>query len=79
MEAHHILPRSSLLTIYKSYIRPHLDYGEIIYDQTYNATFQQKLESIRYNGALATTGAISGTSKEKLYNELDLETLEKRR
>ena len=28
---------------------------------------------------MAITGAIRGTSKEKLYNELGLETLEKRR
>ena len=34
---HHILPRSPLLTIYKSFIRPHLDYGDIIYDQAFNA------------------------------------------
>ena len=33
---HHILPRSPLLTIYKSFIRSHLDYGDIIYDQAYN-------------------------------------------
>ena len=26
------VPRDSLLTLYKSYIRPHLDYGDIIYD-----------------------------------------------
>ena len=76
---HHILPRSPLLTIYKSFIRPHLDYGDIIYYQAYNASFHQKLDSIQYNAALAITGAIRGTSKEKLYNELDLETLEKRR
>ena len=76
---HHILPRSPLLTIYKSFIRPHLDYGDIIYDQAYNASFHQKLDSIQYNAALAITGAIRGTSKEKLYDELGLETLEKRR
>ena len=29
---HNILRRSVLLTIYKSLIRPHLDYGDIIYD-----------------------------------------------
>ena len=29
----HILPRHSLITIYKSFVRPHLDYGNIIYDQ----------------------------------------------
>ena len=72
---HRILLRSPLLTIYKSFIRPHLDYGDIIYDQAYNASFYQKLGSVQYNAALA----IRGTSKEKLYNELGLESLEKRR
>ena len=42
----HKLPRSPLLTIYKSFIRPHLDSGDIIYDQAYNASFHQKLEPI---------------------------------
>ena len=35
------LPRPSLLTIYKSFIRPHLDYGDAIYDQAYNVSLQQ--------------------------------------
>ena len=30
-----VLPRSALLTIYKSFIRPHLDYGDIIYDKAF--------------------------------------------
>ena len=68
-----------ILTIYKSFIRPQLDYGDIIHDEAYNASFHQKLESIQYNAALAIRGAIRGTSKEKLYNELGLETLEKRK
>ena len=76
---HSTLPRLPLLTIYKSFIRPNLDYGDIIYDQAYNALFHQKLESVQYNSALAITGAIRGTSTEKLYNELGLETIEKRR
>ena len=74
---HNTLPRLPLLTIYKSFVRPHLDYGDIIYDQAYNVSFHQKLESIQYNSALAITGAIRGTSTEKL--KLGLETLEKRR
>ena len=37
-----VLPRSALLTIYKSFIRPHLDYGDIIHDHTYHASFHQK-------------------------------------
>ena len=35
------LPRTSLITIFKSFIRPHLDYGDIIYDRVYNTSFQQ--------------------------------------
>ena len=33
------LPRTSSVTIFKSFIRPHLDYGDIIYDQAYNTSF----------------------------------------
>ena len=73
-----VLARPSLVTIYKAFIRPHLDYGDIIYDQAYKESFHQKLESIQYNAALAITGAIRGTSREKLYQELELESLQKR-
>ena len=74
-----ILPRPTLLTIYKAFIRPHLDHGDTIYDQAYNDSFHQKLESIQYNAALAITGAIIGTSSEKLDQELGLESLQQRR
>ena len=60
---HNTLPRLPLLTIYKSFIRPHLDYGDVIYDQAYTASFYQKIESVQYNSALAITGAIRGRSK----------------
>ena len=42
-----ILPRSSLLTIYKAFIRSQLDYADITYDQDYNSVFHDKLESIQ--------------------------------
>ena len=74
-----ILPRPTLLTIYKAFIRPHLDYGDTIYDHPYNDSFHQKLESIQYNAALAITGAIRGTSSENLYQELGLKSLQQRR
>ena len=35
------------MTVYKTFLRPHLDYGDIIYDEAYNKTFHQKLESIQ--------------------------------
>ena len=40
------LPRSVLMTMYKAFVRPHLDYGDIIYDEVYNETFHEKLECI---------------------------------
>ena len=61
---HNTLPRLSLLTIYKSFIRPNLDYVDIIYDQAHTASFHQKIESVQYNSALAIAGAIRGTFKE---------------
>ena len=41
------LRRNSLLTIYKVYISPHLDYGDVVYDYAGNASFMQKLESVQ--------------------------------
>ena len=75
----HILLRSTLLTIYKTFIRSWLDYADTIYDQAYNSAFPDKLESIQYNACLAITGAIRGTSIEKIYLELGLESLKSRR
>ena len=48
-----IIPRNSLLTICKSFIRPHTDYGDIIYHQPNNVSICQKIESIQYQAALA--------------------------
>ena len=61
------LPRTSLITIFKAFIRPHLDYGNIIYDRAYNSSFHQNIKSIQYNVALAITGAVRGPFREKLY------------
>ena len=58
----HSLPRKSLATIYKAFLRPLLDYGDIIYDQPQNESFCEKVEQLPYKVALAITGAIKGTS-----------------
>ena len=39
-----------------------------------NILFYQGQESLQYNAVLAITGAIGGFLKEKLYNELGLES-----
>ena len=73
------LPRTSLITIFKSFIRPRLDYGDLIYDRTYNTSFHQNIESIQYNAGLAITGAVRVTSREKLYQECGFKSLQQRR
>ena len=73
------LPRQALLTIYKAFVRPHLDYGDVLYDQAFNNSFHTKIESIQYNACSAITRAIRGTSTEKIYRELGLESLQLRR
>ena len=59
--------------------KTHLGYADIIYNQAYNLSFHQKLESIQYKAALALTGEVRATSREKLYQELGLESLQLRR
>ena len=55
-----LLPRDALITLYKSFIRPYLDYGDIIYEQAFNSSFHEKLESIQYNASLAITEVPQG-------------------
>ena len=56
-----------------------LDYGYVLYDQAFNNSFHSKMEAIQYNACLAITGAIRGSSREKIYQELGLESLQLRR
>ena len=72
------LPRKAPLTLYKSFVRPHLNYGDIIYDQPNNYSFCNKLETVQYN-TLAITGSVQETSKVKLYKELGLESFKSRK
>ena len=36
-----LLPKAPLAAIYKSFIRPHLDFRDMIYDQTFNTSFKK--------------------------------------
>ena len=69
------LPRDALLRIYKSFVRPHLDYEGIIYDKPNNESFKNKIESIQYKACITITGAIQETSRDHLYIELGLDSL----
>ena len=72
------LTHTSLLTIYKSFIRALLDYANMINDQPSNNSFSRKTELVQYNAVLAITGVIKSPFHEKLYQELRLEYVDKR-
>ena len=61
-----------------SFVRPNLDYGDIIFDKPNNESFKSTIESIQYKACIAITGAIQGTSRERLYRELSLESISDR-
>ena len=73
-----ILPRDSLVTIYKSFINPHLNYGDVIYDQQNNDSFTHKIEELQHKAFLAITEAIQWTPRECLYNELGVASFNSR-
>ena len=68
--------RKSLVTIYKAFLRSLIDYGEIIYDQSQTESFCEKLESVQYK-AIGFT--MQSTSHNKIYQELELESLKSKR
>ena len=74
--------RNVLDQVYKLYVRPHLDYGDIIYhryDPEMILNVTTRLEQTQYHAALAVTGAWRGTNRQKLYDELGWEELYHRR
>ena len=74
------LSRKTLLTIYKSFVRPNLDNTDTIYDKSFNEFFKTKIETIQYRAALVITAAIKNTSLDRLYQEVGLiESLADRR
>ena len=83
------LPRSTLNDLYELYARPHLDYGDVIYDDPPNpcefsgnttlSNQMENIESVQFSAALAVSDVWRGTSREKLYAELGWESLNLRR
>ena len=78
-----------LENIYKLYVRPNLDYADIVYHKAVESNtifkhnvinfFMRKVESIQYEAARVVTGAWKGTNREKLYENLGWESMNDRR
>ena len=64
--------------IYTAYIRPLIEYGHTIYDNT-NDTNSKRLESVQRKAAIACTGAYINTSHDRLLAELGWLSLKQRR
>ena len=83
------VPLKSRDQIYKMYVRPHLDYCDIIFhipeiqsdfDSSLTLNYQMNaLERTQYQAALAVSGTWKGTNRDKIYEELGWETLHHRR
>ena len=42
-----ILHSAALVTIFKLFVRAHLDYGDVLYNRAFNSVFNDKLESVQ--------------------------------
>ena len=55
-----------------SLVKPHLNFGDIIFGELINKLFFQMIQIILYKATVAITRAIKRTYQVKLYNELRL-------
>ena len=76
---HKILKRPSIITIYESFISPRLDYGDIIYDQTYKCCLSSETGVHSVQSHIGNNRRCNGISTEQLYHELGFESLESTR
>ena len=71
------LDRSSLERIYIGFIRPLLEYGDVVWDSSLDLI--QSLENIQLQAARIVVGATAKSRTQGLYNETAWETLASRR
>ena len=69
------LSRRTLEIMYMSFIRPILEYGNVLFDGC-GVNNQVKLNRVQYEAAKIVSGATHGTSSDLLNNELGWETLQ---
>ena len=70
--------RMALETCYKSFVRPIIEYGNIIYDSCTQGQSKQ-IESLQLEAARLVTGTKKGSSPSNLVSELGWESLQSRR
>ena len=73
------IDRDILNQIYKTYVRPHLDYCDVVFDGHITILDEQRLERLQNRAARLVTGTTPRTSTDKLRQDLGWETLKTRR
>jgi hypothetical protein len=63
---------------FKMHVRPHLEYGDIIFHNCAK-DLMDMIESVQYQAGLIVTGCWRGTSRDRLYKELGWESMAERR
>ena len=74
----HKVDRNTLKTLYISYIRPILEYSDVVWDNC-SKKDSDLIESVQLEAMRLITGLRRGTSHHLLYSETQLETFETRR
>ena len=69
----------TLLTIYKSFVRPNFACTDVIQDKPFTEYFKTKSKMNQYRAALVITWTIKGSSRDRFYQEIGLESLADRR
>ena len=72
------LDRKSLEIMYFSFVRPILEYADIIWDNCYNFE-KEAIEKVQWEAARIVTGATKSCSRVKLLEDTGWDTMEKRR
>ena len=70
--------RQTLCRLYKSLIRPVMEYADVIWSGCTD-TESDLLEHVPYEAGKVVTGAIKGTSRQRLLEELGWESMKTRR
>ena len=70
--------RTILRKLYKSFVRPLIEYADVLWDGCTESE-SDLLEHVQYEAAKIVTGAMKGTSKHRLMQEIGWEDLKTRR
>jgi hypothetical protein len=72
------LGRKTLEILYKSFVMPHFDYADVVWDSCTD-TLSNLLEDLHLQAQRVITGTVRGTSHENLYKESGFTSLKDRR